>query len=140
MKKNKNVVALIILIILLMILGLLSFIFFNNLKEEDKNYVSTFTQMGSEIYSNYYYKIISSNKTKEVTSQYLKKYETLGLKFDLVQLSKYSDEFKDTIDNFIKENEKCKKEDVIITIFPKDPYGSNDYTSELKLDCINENN
>ena len=101
-QKTNNVgrnVALVFLILFIIMLGLLSVIFFKNLGKEttgienDDNDVTKLTLMGEQLYSEYYYKIISEGKTEEEIVEYLKKYETIGLKIDLVELEKYNDEY-----------------------------------------------
>ena len=135
---KRNTVAFVLLIIFLMILGFLSFIFFYNLKTKtinEEDFVQSLTTTGEEIYSEYYYKYISANKTNEEISDYLKKYETIGLKFDLNEIEKYSDESKTLVERFIKGNRDCKKDETMIVIYPKSPYTKTDFTSEIKMDC-----
>lgn len=144
--KNKNsnkgrTVALILLIVVLIILGFLSVNFFKNLKDDnsktlkDEDMVTTLTLMGEQLYSEYYYKEESRGKSSEEMVEYLKKYETVGLKFDLTQLEKYNDDYKKTIKKFIKENNNCKKDETMVIIYPKSPYTNKDFISEISLNC-----
>ncbi len=136
---KKKTLLFILLIFLLIILGLLSYVFFNNLRRVQKdNYLSEFTTMTEELYSKYYYKVVSVGKTEEQLSEYLKKFEVIGLKFDLEALENYSDEYKEKVSDFIKKYDTCKKEDVYVTIKPKSPYGSKDFESEIMMECANK--
>ena len=137
MSSNKlRNIAIVLLIIFIIILGFLSYVFIKNLRERnEKDFVAEFTRMGNEIYSDYYYKIVSVGKSEEQLNEFLEKFSTKGLKFDLVQLEKYSDEYKDIIEDFTKAHKDCKKEETMVIIYPKSPYSSIDFTSEIQMNC-----
>ena len=135
MKKRKTVIPVILLIIFLIILGFLSVVFFNNMKKETQStFSSDLTKMGETIYKDYYYEITKVDKTDEELKDYLKKFEEIGLSFNLVELSKYSDESRDKIDAFLKDND-CSKENTMVIIYPKDPFRKIDFNTEVKMDC-----
>lgn len=136
MKKGKRITAWILLIIVLVILGFLSIVFFKNLKNQNEDdFVSDLNEMGSEVYAIYYYDEIAKEKTADELKTYLKKFEEIGLKFDLVQLSNYSDDYAKKIDNFIRVHKDCSKEDTMVIIYPKEPYSSTDFTTEIQMEC-----
>ena len=136
MKKGKRITAWILLIIVLVILGFLSIVFFKNLKNQNEDdFVSDLNEMGSEVYAIYYYDEIAKEKTDDELKAYLKKFEEIGLKFDLVQLSNYSDDYAKKIDNFIRVHKDCSKEDTMVIIYPKEPYSSTDFTTEIQMEC-----
>ena len=134
-------VAIIFLIIFVIILGFLSFVFIKNLnKSNEKSYVSELTNIGSEAYSEYYYKIISIDKKDEEIKAYLKKYEKIGLSFDLAALKGFAinqdkNEYLDLINEFLKSNKKCDENRSMVIVYPKDPFGSTDFEIEIKLNC-----
>ena len=135
MKKRKTIIPIILLIIFLVMLGFLSFIFFNNMKKETKgNFSTDLTKMGETIYKDYYYEITKVGKTDEELKNYLKKFETIGLSFNLVELAKYSDENFDKINEFLSDND-CSRENTKVIIYPKDPFRKIDFDSEVKIDC-----
>ena len=135
MKKRKTVIPIILLIIFIVILGFLSVVFFNNMKKQSSsNFTSDLTKMGETIYKDYYYEITKVDKSDEQLKAYLKKFEQIGLSFNLVELSKYSDENRNKISEFLKNN-KCSNENTRVIIYPKDPYTKNDFNLEVKLDC-----
>lgn len=149
MKKNKKVknkkigrnIALILLIFFVIILGILSIIFFNNATDPsgiatEEDPITKLTLMGEQLYSEYYYKIISEDKTEEEMKEYLKKYEEIGLKIDLNEMAKYNDEYNQYIESFVATHKKCKKEETMVIIYPKDPYTNKDFDSELSMQCI----
>ena len=139
MKEKRSLFVWLILIFLLMVLGFLSFIFFKNLKYKDeKDYVELFTQMGEKVYTDLYYDSISKSYTKEQLKEFLSKFKDIGLQFNLVEISKFSNEYKDTIETFVKNNTNCKKEETMLIIYPKEPYGKSDFTSVLQMDCYKQ--
>lgn len=146
MKKKNPTVAIILLIIFIMILGFLSYIFFYNLNndntsinaKESNEFSSELQKMGETIYKDYYYEITKVDKTDEQLKSFLSKFETIGLQFNLVELSKYSDENKATIDSFLNNNKKCSRENTMVIIYPKDPYTKIDFTTETKIDCLDK--
>ena len=143
-KKEKKIgrnIALILLIFFVIMLGLLSILFFHNYNpdpsgiDDEQDPITKLTLMGEQLYSEYYYKIISQDKTKEEMIEHLKKYEEMGLKIDLKEMSKYNNDYKKYIESFIKDNQNCKKEDVMVVIYPQSPYTNKDFKSELITQC-----
>lgn len=138
MKKRKPVIAICLLIIFLMILGFLSYIFFYNMKNPPVNrdeFSDQLNTMGKDIYEEYYYEITKVDKTEAETKDFLSKFNTIGLQFNLVELSKYKDEYKDQIANFLNSNKSCSREGTKVIIYPKEPYSKTDYIIETKVDC-----
>lgn len=135
-KNKKTFIAMILLIIFLMVLGFLSFIFFYNLKNNsEEDYVSKFTTMGESLYTDYYYEVTKVGKTDQELKDFLSMFKDIGLQFNLVEMEKYSDENKELIEKFVKQNKDCKKEETMLIIYPKEPYSKTDFTSELRMDC-----
>ena len=140
MKKKGPMIAVILLIISLMLFGFLSYTFFYNLKNPNASisrneFSDKLTKMGETIYKDYYYEITKVDKTDEELKEYLKMFNKVGLSFNLVELSKYSDENKEIIDGFLNSNSKCNKENTRVIIYPKEPYSKVDYTVETQIDC-----
>ena len=147
MKKNKLTFMVVLLLTLfIMILGFLIFIYFYNMKfassytkENEKDFIPKVSKMGIDLYSNYYYKSVSKDyNTKEEFYDFLKKFEDIGLKFDLEQIYEYKEENKKEIDDFLKYKTKCKKSDILMVIYPKSPYSEKDFNSEVIMDCDKE--
>lgn len=137
MKPKGNLIAMVLLVLFLMILGFLSFIFFYNMKHniKEEDYVSKLTTMGESLYTDYYYEIIKVDKSEEELKEFLGNFKEIGLQFNLVEMEKYSDENKELIEKFIKQNKECKKEETMVVIYPKEPYSKTDFKSELRMDC-----
>ena len=132
--------AIIFLIIFILILGFLSIVFINNLNKNEKDYVSELTNIGNEAYSEYYYKIMAIDKNETDLKAYLKKYETTGLKFDLEALKGYAinqekADYYNLINEFLSKNKKCNENGTKVIVYPKEPYGATDFTSEIKFNC-----
>ncbi len=132
----KRILGIILIIIGLFVVGLLIFYLTKDLRlSKEEKIVRDLTSMGENLYSEYYYLQISNGKTNEEVAEFLKKYETTGLKFNLTEMEKYSDEYKEKISNFKSKNKSCDKENTMIIIYPKSPYTKTDFFSEIKLDC-----
>lgn len=137
MSKAKKITSIILLTIILIFLAFLIFIVINKSSENsDEKFINEITKMGTNVYSNYYYLIISNNKTEEEVSSYLKKFETIGLNFTLDEIEKYSEEYKEKINNYMDKNKNCSKEKSMIQIYPISPYSSKSFTSKVILDCV----
>ena len=66
----------------------------------------------------------------------IKKFETTGIKVDLDNLSRQSNESKEKVKDFVNDkNEECNKNNTKVIIYPKDPYGKTNYELEIQLDC-----
>ena len=101
MKKSKKILFVILLLILLIVVGLLIWFFTKDLRlSKEEKIVNDLTNMGNEIYMSYYYPSVSSGKNLDETKEFLQKYETIGLKFNLTELEKYSEDFSNKIKNF----------------------------------------
>ncbi|MBO5182850.1 MAG: hypothetical protein J6B64_00390 [Bacilli bacterium] len=136
MNKKKNRIIIIMLILVLLILGFVIASFIKStLGYGEERIVKELTSMGEEIYNDYYYPSISSEKSEEDISNFLKAYERIGLKFNLNELEKYNSNFKEKISKFKNNNKQCNKDDTMVVIYPKSPYGKTDYTLEIKLEC-----
>lgn len=133
---KKKVLSIIVLFIGLVIIGMLIIYFTKDLRiSKEEKIVRDLTSMGEKLYSDYYYSQISSNKTTDEVISFLKKYETTGLKFNLSEMEKYSDEYKEKISTFKNKKKLCDKENTMVIIYPKSPYTKTDFDSEIKLDC-----
>ena len=143
MKKRKKIkkVAIILLIIFIIILGFLSIIFIKNLKNDsEKDFVNELNMIATEAYSEYYYKDLENTMTGEEVIEHLKKFEKIGLSFDVANLKNYSEvvnnnDYIRIINDFLKKNKDCKEDETMVVIYPKDPYTKNDFTSEIKMNC-----
>lgn len=136
MKNKKKIILIIVLLIMLIGLGILIFILTEDLRlPKEEKIVNELNSMGGQIYIEYYYPSILSGKNLDEVKEYLKDFETTGLKFNLTELEKYSDEFKESVSNFKNGDKKCDKSNTMVIIYPKSPYGKSDFTIGVKLDC-----
>lgn len=109
-------------------------------QEEKLN--KSLTKMGEEFYTEFYYSEISKDKTSTEVSEFLSKFQDVGIKVSLDNLSRYNDNAnEDEIANFKNEDgTECNKTNTRAVIYPKSPYGKNDYTIKVELDCGFETN
>ena len=106
------------------------------LSQKDK-LSDSLTKMGKEFYSEFYYEEISKGKTSKEVSEFLSKFQDVGIKVNLDNLSRYNDNAnEEEIANFKNEDgEACNKTNTRAVIYPKSPYGKEDYTIKVELDC-----
>ena len=138
----KKKIIIVFLAIFLIILGFLIFVLVTDFgKKDEKDYVSEFTTIGEEAYSEYYYQVLlKDKKTEAAVAEFLKGYETIGLSFDLAALRGYAinmnkEDYLPIIDEFLENNKKCNENNTMVLIYPKSPYTNIDFTSEIKMNC-----
>lgn len=140
-KLDKKVYILIFVIILILIIAF--FIININKKEisEEERLSNLLIKMSSEFYENFYYDQIGS--TEEERINFVKKYETIGIKFNLDNLSRYnSDENNELIKEFINSNTnlECNRVNTKAIIYPVESYSKKSYNIKIELDCGFDNN
>ncbi len=141
-KLDKKVYILIFAIILILVIAF--FIIKNiNRKEisEEERLSNLLIKMSSEFYENFYYDQIGS--TEEDRINFVKKYETIGIKFNLDNLSRYNfDENNELIKEFINSNTnlECNRVNTKAIIYPVEPYSKKSYNIKIELDCSFDNN
>lgn len=92
-------------------------------------------EMGKAFYTEYYYKELSNGKSKKELSDILSKFKDKGIKISINNLSLYkSGIYKDRIES-IKKDFKCDGKNTKVIIYPKSPYGKNDYKIDIELQC-----
>ena len=138
----KKKLIILLLIVFLIILGFLIFVLIKNFNnKEEKDYVSEFTKIGEETYSEYYYPILLKDKETEASvAEFLRRYETIGLTFDLGALRGYAintdkNEYTELIKEFLNKNRGCTEANTMVIIYPKEPFKNTDFTSEIKMGC-----
>lgn len=107
-----------------------------NLSKEDK-LNDSLTKMGEEFYTEFYYSEISKGKSDKEVTDFLSKFQDIGIKVNLDNLLRYNDgKNEDEISNFKNDDGKeCNKTNTRAVIYPKSPYGKKDYTIKVELDC-----
>lgn len=123
-------------LLLLVILGL-SFIKGGS-KSQESTLHKKIETVGTDFYENFYYDQISSNKTDEELVEFLQRFEEMGIKVDLDNLSRYdTDKYPNLIDEFVNKEAdiKCDVRNTKAIIYPKEPFGKEDYNIEVDLDC-----
>lgn len=117
---KKKIIIILIIIILIVIISL-TFLF-KDTKEKD------FENLGIDFYENFYYPNLGSSSKEKILSDLT----DTGLKITLQDIIDSEEYLTITIDSSL---EKCQKEESIIYIYPKDPYGNKDYTIKTELVC-----
>jgi N-acetyl-beta-hexosaminidase len=135
--KNNKVIQIIgIVVILAVVLGIVLFLTKDARLSDEEKLEKSLTTMGEEFYTDFYYTEISKNKTSQEVSEFLAKFQDVGIKVNLDNLSRYNDGAnEDEIANFKNGDTECDKTNTRAVIYPKSPYGKNDYTIKAELDC-----
>lgn len=104
-------------------------------KKNENNLSQQLEEMGKNYYENYYYDQLGT--TMEEIKESIKQYENSGVKIDLYNLVNFMDEYKDKMEEFVNSetDEKCDENNTMIIIYPENPYGKEDYRTEVVLDC-----
>ena len=131
-KRNCFIALAIVVLIIIIILVLV----FNSKNSQEKQLTSMLKNMGIDFYENFYYEQVGTNDTER--QDFLKKYETIGIKVNLDNLSRYnSDSNKKIVEKFVnsKTNEECDKNNTRVIIYPKSPYKKDSYNISVELVC-----
>ena len=89
-----------------------------------------------DFYENFYYEQVGS--TDEERADFLSKYESIGIKINLDNLSRYGENKNaDEISKFVNQKTKkaCDKTNTKVVIYPQKPYNKTSYKIETQLDC-----
>lgn len=129
-KKILYLIGGVLIIIIVLIFVILKCV--NNPKAKTTKSVK---EMGKAFYTEYYYKELSNGKSKKELSDILSKFKDKGIKISINNLSLYkSGIYKDRIESMRKDF-KCDGKNTKAIIYPKSPYGKNDYKIEIELQC-----
>lgn len=101
---------------------------------KEKRLSNDFQMLGQNFYTDFYYKQVSTGKSEKEVSNFLSQFKEIGIKVSLGNIEKYNTEENNKKIKKL-EKAKCSKTDSIITIYPKSPYGKNDYTLKINLKC-----
>jgi len=139
-KENKKVVIIASVALLLVIAGTITLFAVSNAKKTKTDQKADLTEilksLGTDFYEDFYYLNIGSSDEERATK--LERYNSIGIKVDLDNLSRYnSEKVKDKIAKFKNEEtgEDCDKTNTKVIIYPKSPYGKKDYEIETKIVC-----
>ena len=123
----------IVLIVVLIVVGCFMF-----LKKggQEASLSKSLESMGKDFYENFYYTQVGS--TDEERADFLSKYETIGIKINLDNLSRYdNNKNSDKINKFVnnKTNKVCDRTNTRVIVYPQKPYNKTSYKIETQLDC-----
>lgn len=133
-KQKSNILlisGMIILIILIIIFIVPSFKHKKNYNDDNSNFLEEqLKKIGKQFYENYYYSNLSSEEYAKLAN-----FSNNGIRIDITNL-----EVIISLDDSIKnqlEKDNCDFDQTKIVIYPKEPYGKQDYSVELELSCKN---
>lgn len=136
-KKKKLIQVCSIAVILIVVFAVILYLVRgSNVSLEDK-LTNSLVKMGEEFYTEFYYTEITKNKSTTEVSEFLSKFKDVGIKINLDNLSRYNNNAnKEEIEKFKNEKgTKCNTTSTRAIIYPKSPYGKNDYDIKVELDC-----
>lgn len=129
--KNKKELLIIIGVVVILV-GIILFVLINT--DGEKKLKDKLETLATDYYENNYYDKISSDEATR--KQILEKFASTGFTINLNSLSRY-EQFTEQVKEFVNSetDEECDKEKTTITIYPKDPYGKEDYEVKVNLVC-----
>lgn len=140
--KNNCIICVVIGIVLVVAIIVAACFMFLKKGGQEESLSKSLESMGKDFYENFYYEQVGS--TDEERADFLSKYESIGIKINLDNLSRYGDNKNaDEISKFINQKTKksCDKTNTKVVIYPQKPYNKTSYKVETQLDCgFNETN
>ena len=135
-KLNRKTIIITTICLIVIILAIILGILFLNKDNQEQKLIDRLTEMGTEFYEDFYYKQIG--QTDKERQEFLEKYKDIGIKVNLDSLSRYKKEDSEKIlEEFVnsKTEEACDKTNSMVVIYPKEPYGNEDYRIDAILVC-----
>ena len=128
--KRNIIIAVIVLVIINIIVG--AILIYNNPKNK---LTRSIKYMGKDFYTNYFYNTLKEGRSNKELSEILERYKDTGIKINLKNLAQFdSSKYKEEIDNMV-ENNKCIDTKTRAVIYPKAPYGKDNYKIKIELNC-----
>ena len=136
LKDKRNIMILSIFAIMVVLIILVIFIFSVAVVSREKMLTKSLTNMATDYYENFYFEQvgISTGVSRE---EFLANFANIGIKINLENLEVFQEgKYKKEIEKFMKpKKSKCDKFNTKAIIYPKRPYGKNDYELEVNLEC-----
>ena len=138
MNKNLKVFLMGLATIALVVLAVLLIIAFRNRKQKEENKLyNVMTGVVKDYYRDYYYPFILGDD-EETRIDKAKSYKTSGITMSLNDLAKYRVGNEDSILSLFKNyrtGAPCNYDKTKITIYPIEPYGSEDIRVDANIVC-----
>ena len=136
-EQKKGIIKTVVIAAVVLIVIVVAFILTRTIKPSLESQLDkSLTKMGEEFYTDFYYTEISKNKSTAEVTEFLEKFSEVGIKVNLDNLSRYNDgKNEEEITNFKNGDKECDTSNTKAIIYPKKPYGKNDYTIKVELDC-----
>ena len=134
--KNNGIICIVIGVVLVVALIVAACIMFIKKGGQEASLSKSLESMGKDFYENFYYTQVGS--TDEERANFLSKYETIGIKINLDNLSRYdNNKNSDKINKFVnnKTNKACDRTNTRVIVYPQKPYNQTSYKIETQLDC-----
>lgn len=137
--KKRFILAIVIsiLIIFVVVLGIVKIVSLINTDKKDQLTIYL-EEMGKDFYENFYYDEIGT--TQDEKTDFLSKYDKMGITVSLDTLSKYKNsKNKEIADKFVnsKTKQACDRDKTKVMIYPKGPYKRDSYEMKVIVDCGN---
>lgn len=135
MKDNK-LVKYICLAVIFVVVIVIVILFLNGtlMLNKEKRLERELTNTGKKFYTKFYYDRITSDKKEKQIKTELENFKSIGIKVNLVSLKKYSYNINKKSINLLEKN-GCDITNTSVTIYPKAPYGKNDFNIKASLEC-----
>lgn len=133
---NNGIICIVIGIVLVVAIIVVACFMFIKKGGQEASLSKSLESIGKDFYENFYYEQVGS--TDEERANFLSKYESIGIKVNLDNLSRYdNNKNSDEISKFVNQKTKkaCDKTNTKVVIYPQKPYNKTSYKIETQLDC-----
>ena len=134
--KNNGIACIVIGVVLVVAIIVAACFMFIKKGGQEASLSKSLESMGKDFYENFYYTQVGS--TDEERANFLSKYETIGIKINLDNLSRYDNSKNlEKINKFVnnKTNKACDRTNTRVIVYPQKPYNKTSYKIETQLDC-----
>ena len=137
--KKRFILAIVISIFIIFVVALGIFKIVSLINPDKKDQLTIYLEeMGKDFYENFYYDEIGT--TQDEKTDFLSKYDKMGITVSLDTLSKYQNsKNKEITDKFVNNKTKqvCDRDQTKVMIYPKEPYKRYSYEMKVIVDCGN---
>ena len=134
--KNKLFLGIVAGVVLLVLVVVLVVLLGGGKKSQSLVLSDKLKNLGTDFYETFYYKQVGT--TDKEKKEFLEKYKDLGIKISLDSLARHNKEKTEEImAEFVnkKTDEECDRNNSMVVIYPRDPYGKTDYSVDAVLVC-----
>lgn len=135
-KINKKTLIIILGVVVALVLVIILVCTLTKGKSQEAKLTDKMEEMAAVFYKDFYYNQLGSNDEERI--EFVKKYENMGLKINLDNLSRYNnDNSEEVLKEFVnkKTGKECDKYQTQAIIYPQEPFNNTSFKIEVELEC-----